>query len=231
MVYFLWVSIFSSWHISSSCLTSCALFLLLKPLTFNSSFNPFTVIWEKSVYFLVDLEGDSHFKFHLIVADLPDLNFLLLFSSVFSNFNIPVAFFALCVTVYSQVMFFKLPLTLLLSRNIPSRVPLLWLLQTYCMSYIIVLVNPLPCKYFDWFVELKKFGMCATIMCVNRVTGLLIHFSFAIYSDKPNPLFGLSEKICGVFLIVPVMDNCVNFSRLYPYLNHGWYCFWAENAV
>ena len=101
MVYFLWVSIFSSWHISSSCLTSCALFLLLKPLTFNSSFNPFTVLWEKSVYFLVDLEGDSHFKFHLIVADVPDLNFLLLFSPVFSNFNIPVAFFALCVTVYS----------------------------------------------------------------------------------------------------------------------------------
>ena len=34
IVYSLWVSIFSSWQISPSCLTSSALFLLLKPLTF-----------------------------------------------------------------------------------------------------------------------------------------------------------------------------------------------------
>ena len=76
----------------------------------------------------------------------------------FSLISISPAFLALCVTTYFLLVFFKLPLTLLLLQNISCRIPLVGLSQNYCKSYIIVLFNLLPCKYFDWFVELKELG-------------------------------------------------------------------------
>ena len=76
----------------------------------------------------------------------------------FSLISISPAFLAHCVTTYFLLVFFKLPLTLLLLQNISCRIPLVGLSQNYCKSYIIVLFNLLPCKYFDWFVELKELG-------------------------------------------------------------------------
>ena len=85
-------------------------------------------------------------------------------------------------------MFSKLPLMLLLSQNIPSRIPIVGLLQNYCTSYIIVLFNPLTRKYFDWLVELKEFGMCATTMCMYWVT-----LAFSYPALLPFTLFTLSQ--------------------------------------
>ena len=85
-------------------------------------------------------------------------------------------------------MFCKLPLMLLLSQNIPSRIPIVGLFQNYCTSSIIVLFNPLTRKYFDWLVELKEFGMCATTMCMYWVT-----LAFSYPALLPFTLFTLSQ--------------------------------------
>ena len=145
----------------------------------------------------------------------------------FSLISISPAFLAHCATTYFLLVFFKLPLTLLLLQNISCRIPLVGLSQNYCKSYIIVLFNLLPCKYFDWFVELKELGnVCNHDVHVWGNSGSLIPFSFTIKTDKKrNPFFGFHEKFYGVFLKVPVIDDFVNFCKLCPDCNHSWCCF------
>ena len=145
----------------------------------------------------------------------------------FSLISLSPAFLAHCVTTYFLLVFFKLPLTLLLLQNISCRIPLVGLSQNYCKSYIIVLFNLLPCKYFDWFVELEELGnVCNHDVHVWGNSGSLIPFSFAIKTDKKrNPFFGFHEKFCGVFLKVPVIEDFVNFCKLCPDCNHSWCCF------
>ena len=110
----------------------------------------------------------------------------------FSLISISPAFLAHCVTTYFLLVFFKLPLTLLLLQNISCRIPLVGLSQNYCKSYIIVLFNLLPCKYFDWFVELKELGNVCTMMCMYGVTQALSYPSLSPLRLTKREIYSLA---------------------------------------
>ena len=91
------------------------------------------------------------------------------------------------------------------------------------MSNVIIPLRPLASENFSRFVKLKKLGDVSNhdvhVWC-NPASLIALPLTIQL-QETIDPILCLIEKLFGVLLWCPVIDNLVNLLECSPYFDHS----------